>query len=208
MNTGPPAQVTGISPVEGVPGTKLTLRGEYFGQSALDLTHVFVGGIDVSPSARWFSSRKLSVITPLGIGELEIVVVTKSGGIGTSELTYIQHVDQKIGPQEQVSYWPEDERRRCPAIIERGSGVAKQESGGDVVDASLAATGLPPAELARLGIPLSDTALMKIYPRESLTFHYDIRICFFMFIQRFSFITLKTSITVFFADYLCEIFNS
>ncbi|VUZ54898.1 unnamed protein product, partial [Hymenolepis diminuta] len=164
MNTGPPAQVTGISPVEGVPGTKLTLRGEYFGQSALDLTHVFVGGIDVSPSARWFSSRKLSVITPLGIGELEIVVVTKSGGIGTSELTYIQHVDQKIGPQEQVSYWPEDERRRCPAIIERGSGVAKQEGGGDVVDASLAATGLPPAELARLGIPLSDTALMKIYP--------------------------------------------
>lgn len=165
MVSGPPAQVTGISPVEGVPGTKLTLRGENFGQTALDLTHVFVGGIDVSPSARWFSSRKLSVITPLGTGELEIVVVTKSGGIGTSELTYSQHVDQKIGPQEQVSYWPEDERRRCPAIIERGSGGIRQEGGGDVVDASLAATGLPTAELARLGIPLSDTALMKIYPR-------------------------------------------
>lgn len=162
----PSAQVTGISPVEGVPGTKLTLRGEYFGQSALDLTYVFIGGIDVSPSARWFSSRKISVITPLGVGELEIVVVTKSGGIGTSELTYSQHVDQKVGPQEQVSYWPEDERRRCPAIIERGSGVAKQEGGGDVVDASLAATGLPAAELARLGVPLSDTTLMKIYPRK------------------------------------------
>ncbi|KAL5965610.1 Exocyst complex component 2 [Taenia solium] len=158
--SGPPAQVTGISPIEGVPGTKLTLRGEHFGQSALDLTHVFVGGIDVSPSARWFSPRKLSVITPLGTGELEIVVVTRSGGIGTSELTYTQ----SVGPQEQVSYWPEDERRRCPAIIERGSG-ARQEGGGDVVDASLAATGLPAAELARLGIPLSDTALMKIYPR-------------------------------------------
>ena len=194
--TGPPAQVTGISPVEGVPGTKLTLRGEHFGQTALDLTHVFVGGIDVSPSARWFSSRKLSVITPLGTGELEIVVVTKSGGIGTSELTYTQNLGQKIGmhfltqllasrslstqagststhfeiifpltgPQDQVSYWPEDERRRCPAIIERGSG-AGQEGGRDVADASLAATGLPAAELARLGIPLSDTALMKIYPR-------------------------------------------
>ncbi|CDS37200.1 exocyst complex component 2 [Echinococcus multilocularis] len=161
--SGPPAQVTGISPIEGVPGTKLTLRGEHFGQSALDLTHVFVGGIDVSPSARWFSSRKLSVITPLGTGELEIVVVTRSGGIGTSELTYTQNVGQKVGPQEQVSYWPEDERRRCPAIIERGSGT-RQEGGGDVVDASLAATGLPAAELARLGIPLSDTALMKIYP--------------------------------------------
>ncbi|VDM15773.1 unnamed protein product [Hydatigera taeniaeformis] len=169
--SGPPAQVTGISPIEGVPGTKLTLRGEHFGQSALDLTHVFVGGIDVSPSARWFSPRKLSVITPLGTGELEIVVVTRSGGIGTSELTYIQNVGQKIGivpstltgPQEPVSYWPEDERRRCPAIIERGSGT-RQESGGDVVDASLAATGLPAAELAHLGIPLSDTALMKIYP--------------------------------------------
>ncbi|VDO08431.1 unnamed protein product, partial [Rodentolepis nana] len=145
-------------------------RGEYFGQNALDLTHVFVGGIDVSPSARWFSSRKLSVITPLGTGELEIVVVTKSGGLGTSELTYNQHLRQKIGPQEQVSYWPEDERRRCPAIIERGSGIAKQEGGGDVVDSSLATTGLPASEIARLGMPLSDTALMKIYPRKLLIF--------------------------------------
>uniref|UniRef100_A0A5K3EYC4 Exocyst complex component 2 n=1 Tax=Mesocestoides corti TaxID=53468 RepID=A0A5K3EYC4_MESCO len=162
-STGPPAQVTGISPIEGVPGTKLTLRGEHFGQSALDLTHVFVGGIDVSPSTRWFSPRKLSVITPLGSGELEIVIVTRSGGIGTSELTYTQRVGQKVGPQEQVSYWPEDERRWCPAIIERGSG-SRQEGGGDVVDASLSATGLPAAELARLSMPLSDTALMKIYP--------------------------------------------
>lgn len=73
------------------------------------------------------------------------------------------------GPQDQVSYWPEEERRHCPAIIERGSG-AGQEGGRDVADASLAATGLPAAELARLGIPLSDTALMKIYPRTFIWF--------------------------------------
>lgn len=97
MTTGPPAKVTGISPNEGTPGTKLTLRGEHFGKSALDLTHVFVGGIDVSPSARWFSAKKLSVITPLGAGELEIVIVTKSGGIGTADLAYSQNVAQKIG---------------------------------------------------------------------------------------------------------------
>ncbi|KAL7058878.1 hypothetical protein AAHC03_013194 [Spirometra sp. Aus1] len=165
MNTGLPAKVTGISPSEGVPGTKLTLRGENFGQSAADLSHVFVGGIDVSPSARWFSPRKLSVITPLGIGELEIVIVTKSGGIGTADLTYSQTVSQKIGAQEQVSYWPEDERRRCPAIIERGN-ASTPEGGGDVADASLlfSATGIPVAELARLGIPLSDSALAKVYP--------------------------------------------
>lgn len=95
--SGPPAQVTGISPIEGVPGTKLTLRGEHFGKTALDLTHVFVGGIDVSPSARWYSPRKVCVITPMGVGELEIVIVTKSGGIGTSELSYTQSVDQKVG---------------------------------------------------------------------------------------------------------------
>ncbi|VDL98598.1 unnamed protein product [Schistocephalus solidus] len=165
MTSGLPAKVTGISPSEGVPGTKLTLRGENFGQSAADLSHVFVGGIDVSPSSRWFSPRKLSVITPLGVGELEIVIVTKSGGIGTADLTYSQTVSQKIGAQEQVSYWPEDERRRCPAIIERGN-ASTQEGGGDVADTSLlfSATGIPVAELARLGIPLSDSALAKVYP--------------------------------------------
>lgn len=76
-----------------------------------------------------------------------------------------------VGAQEQISYWPEDERRRCPAIIERGSG-SRPEGGGDVADASIlcSATGIPVAELSRFGIPFSDSALAKLYPSKYPSF--------------------------------------
>ncbi len=82
-----------------------------------------------------------------------------------------------LGAQEQVSYWPEEERRRCAAIIERGSGGGAGGGGGSrqsadgtdmAVSALCSATGLPVAEIARFGVPTSDTALSKIYPRECL----------------------------------------
>lgn len=34
---GPPPVVTGISPKEGPPGTRVTIRGEFLGTSAVDL---------------------------------------------------------------------------------------------------------------------------------------------------------------------------
>lgn len=82
-----------------------------------------------------------------------------------------------LGAQEQVSYWPEEERRRCAAIIERGSGSGDGSrhsddgggGGGGGLDILCTATGLPIAEITRFGVPLSDTALMKIYPRKKLS---------------------------------------
>lgn len=35
---GPPPVVTGISPKEGPPGTRVTVRGEFLGSKAQDLT--------------------------------------------------------------------------------------------------------------------------------------------------------------------------
>lgn len=34
---GPPPVVTGVSPKEGPPGTRVTIRGEFLGTSAVDL---------------------------------------------------------------------------------------------------------------------------------------------------------------------------
>ncbi|VDQ04530.1 unnamed protein product [Trichobilharzia regenti] len=96
--SGPAPQVNGISPNEGTPGTKLTIRGENLGNTASDLLHVFIGGIDVGRSAQWFSHKKITAITPLGEGELEIVVVTDSGGFGTAAVTYQQNCLRVVGP--------------------------------------------------------------------------------------------------------------
>ncbi len=96
--------------------------------------------------------------------------------IDLAKVKYKKHGPLRfLGAQEQVSYWPEEERRRCAAIIERGSGGGAGGGGGSrqsadgtdmAVSALCSATGLPVAEIARFGVPTSDTALSKIYPRE------------------------------------------
>ncbi|CAL8094670.1 unnamed protein product [Calicophoron daubneyi] len=168
---GPAPHVDGISPNEGTPGTKLTIRGENLGTTASDLTHVFINQIDVGPTAQWFSPKKITAITPMGEGELEIVVVTKSGKFGTAAVSYHQYAQRNVGPQTPVTYWPEDERRHCPAIYEHGSesrsgegtGAARTATGipgGIELDPS---TGLPMSEITRMNIPLSDSALRQLY---------------------------------------------
>ncbi|KAA0187476.1 Exocyst complex component 2 [Fasciolopsis buskii] len=173
---GPPPLVTGISPIEGHPGTKLTIRGENLGTTASDLTHVFINQIDVGPTAQWLSSKKITAITPLGEGEMEVVVVTNSGKFGTATVSYRQTARRNVGPQTSVSHWPEDERRHCPAIYEHGSEGSTSGSGGGGGGGSGSATdtksgaeldpstGLPMSELTRISVSLSDSALRSIYP--------------------------------------------
>ncbi|KAH9591399.1 Exocyst complex component 2 [Schistosoma haematobium] len=164
--SGPAPQVNGISPNQGTPGTKLTIRGENLGNTASDLLHVFIGGIDVGRSAQWFSPKKLTAITPLGEGELEIVVVTDSGGFGTAAVIYRQNILRVVSPQTVVTYWPEDDRRVAPtsgstSAGSSGSTVAVGCVPGAELDHS---TGLPMSELSRISMPLSDSALREIYP--------------------------------------------
>ena len=52
--------VTGISPKEAKPGTKLTIRGNNFGRSASELVAVYVCGKNCSSSAEWHSERKIT----------------------------------------------------------------------------------------------------------------------------------------------------
>ncbi|TNN05780.1 Exocyst complex component 2 [Schistosoma japonicum] len=165
--SGPAPQVNGISPNEGTPGTKLTIRGENLGNTASDLLHVFIGGIDVGRSAQWFSPKKITAITPLGEGELEIVVVTDSGGFGTAAVIYQQNILRVVSPQTVVTYWPEDDRRIAPTSVNNtgvssGSTIAVGCVPGAELDHS---TGLPISELSRISMPLSESALREIYPR-------------------------------------------
>ncbi|VEL43084.1 unnamed protein product [Protopolystoma xenopodis] len=97
MKKCPAPYVTGISPNEGSPGTKLTVRGENLGIDKKDLMHVFIAGIDMGRTSEWHSPKKLTSITPLGEGELEIIVVTKSGGIGSAAVTYNQTMRKVVG---------------------------------------------------------------------------------------------------------------
>ena len=50
--------VTGISPKEAKPGTKLTIRGENFGLNLDDLEGVYVCGRNCLYTTEWISSSK------------------------------------------------------------------------------------------------------------------------------------------------------
>ncbi|XP_071479257.1 exocyst complex component 2-like [Diadema antillarum] len=83
-----PPKVTGLSPKEGPPGTKLTIRGENLGLNAKDLFNVTVCGVNVTLLAEWISPSKIICRTTNCKGPGDVVVTTKSAGVGTSTIKF------------------------------------------------------------------------------------------------------------------------
>ncbi|XP_072169116.1 exocyst complex component 2-like [Diadema setosum] len=83
-----PPKVTGLSPKEGPPGTKLTIRGENLGLNAKDLFNVTVCGVNVTLLAEWISPSKIICRTTNCKGPGDVVVTTKSAGAGTSTIKF------------------------------------------------------------------------------------------------------------------------
>ena len=79
--------VTGISPNEATPGTKITIRGENFGTSSADLFGVNILGSDCMMTAQWISANKIIALCPAKEGKGDIFIATKSGGLGTCNVS-------------------------------------------------------------------------------------------------------------------------
>ncbi|CAJ0944582.1 unnamed protein product, partial [Mesorhabditis belari] len=109
---GPPV-VTGLSPTEGIPGTQITLRGEFLGHDASDLIMLIICGTDCLHSAKWKSPSKIVARVgqaSRGLGEIRIG--TKSGGRGSSNVKFRVFITQ-VGPLEESAVWV-DETRTVP----------------------------------------------------------------------------------------------
>lgn len=125
---GPPPVVTGLSPKEGPPGTRVTIRGEFLGSRASDLIgtcsqinkllfrytitlHPYLGlticGSDCLLSAEWISANKIIVRTGSAKGKGEIIVATLSGGVGTSTVQFRAY-HESIGPMKESAVWIEE----------------------------------------------------------------------------------------------------
>ena len=70
---GPPPIVSGVSPREGPPGTKITIRGENLGISPQDLTGVFINGCDCLLISEWKTDRKIIAMAPAKEGKGDII---------------------------------------------------------------------------------------------------------------------------------------
>ncbi|GBP11675.1 Exocyst complex component 2, partial [Eumeta japonica] len=85
---GPPPVVTGVSPKEGPPGTRVTIRGEFLGTSANDLIGLTICECDCLLSAEWKSKNKIVARSGPCKGRGDIIVTTRSGGEGTSTVQF------------------------------------------------------------------------------------------------------------------------
>lgn len=104
---GPPPVVTGISPKEGPPGTRVTIRGEFLGTSVTDLIGLKICGCDCLLSCEWKSKNKIVARSGPCKGRGDIIVTTRSGGEGTSTVQF-RGYHESIGPVKESAVWVEE----------------------------------------------------------------------------------------------------
>ena len=92
---------------------RLTIRGENLGIGEQDLAGVFINGADCLLISEWKTDRKILALAPAKEGKGDIIIATKSGGIGSCEVQNCSnergnHVIYNSGaiPGFQGNCWP------------------------------------------------------------------------------------------------------
>ncbi|KAG7316538.1 hypothetical protein KOW79_020079 [Hemibagrus wyckioides] len=119
-----PPLVTGISPNEGTPWTKVTIRGENLGTGANDLVGLSICGHNCLLTAEWMSASKIVCrVGPAKDDKGEIIVTTRSGGLGTSTVSFKVLKADKIDILEQSAVWV-DEVNYYDLRLNRNKGIS------------------------------------------------------------------------------------
>lgn len=153
----PPPLVTGISPREGCPGIKITIRGENLGIDEKDFIGLKICGDDCRATATWQSPNKIFAYSGSGQGKGDVIVTTKSGGTGTCSVGFYGRVEQagnakrkiffidkegkfhlsfRIGPFQEVAVWV-DEDAVTLFSLNTSKAPALLPGGGDVLSGSI-----------------------------------------------------------------------
>ncbi|XP_077389524.1 exocyst complex component 2 [Festucalex cinctus] len=120
----PPPLVTGISPKEGAAWTKVTIRGENLGTGSADLIGLSICGHNCLLTAEWMSASKIVCrVGPAKDDKGEIIVTTKSGGLGTSTVSFKLLKPDRIGILDQSAVWV-DELNYYDMRTDRNKGIS------------------------------------------------------------------------------------
>lgn len=119
-----PPLVTGISPKEGAAWTKVTIRGENLGTGPADLIGLSICGHNCQLTAEWMSASKIVCrVGPAKDDKGEIIVTTKSGGLGTSTVSFKLLKPERIGILDQSAVWV-DEMNYYDMRTDRNKGIS------------------------------------------------------------------------------------
>lgn len=117
----PKPYVTGISPKEGYPGTKVIIRGENLGKDESDLIAVKICGVDCTLRSKWEKESRIIAYTGFCIGKGDIVVITRSGGSGTSSVGFQGLVKKNIGPCDESCVWIDEDAKSILTGLKRSN---------------------------------------------------------------------------------------
>lgn len=105
-------KVTGISPKDGVPRTKLTIRGENLGVDPEDVVSLRICDIECIIFMDWISPQKIITRSPhLPKGSPssngDVIVTTKRGGVGISMVQFTP-IEEPIGLTTPSGVWVDE----------------------------------------------------------------------------------------------------
>lgn len=103
-------KVTGISPKDGVPRTKLTIRGENLGVDQDDVVSLRICDVECIIFLDWVSPQKLITRSPHGVGNGhtgDVIVTTKRGGVGISTVQFTP-IEEPIGLTTPSGVWVDE----------------------------------------------------------------------------------------------------
>ncbi|CAH1778735.1 unnamed protein product, partial [Owenia fusiformis] len=88
----------------------VTIRGENLGVDARDLIGLKICGVDCHLAAEWKSSSKIIARTGLGKGKGDVIVMTRSGGVGSCTVGFRGFFVQ-TGPLQESAVWVDETAR-------------------------------------------------------------------------------------------------
>ncbi|KAI2805466.1 Exocyst complex component 2 [Blomia tropicalis] len=100
-------KVTGISPKEGLPRTKLTIRGENLGIDQDDVISVKICEIECNIFTDWISPQKIIIRSPHTNGTGDVIVTTKRGGVGISMIKFRAY-EEPVGLTTPSGVWVDE----------------------------------------------------------------------------------------------------
>lgn len=114
----PPPKVTGLSPKEGPPGTKVTVRGESLGTSYEDLLSLTIGGIDVLIYTEYVSPSKILTRSPRFKGTSDVILTTRSGGVGSCTVQF-RGYEEAVSLTKESAVWVNEDELVVSSTIQR-----------------------------------------------------------------------------------------
>ncbi|BET01653.1 exocyst complex component [Nesidiocoris tenuis] len=130
----PSPVVTGVSPKEGPPGTRVTIRGENLGTKQNDILGVEICGCDCTLSTEWKSPNKIIARSGPGKGRGQIVITTSSGGRGSCTVEFRGYFE-RIGPLKESAVWVEEASPIGPGPWSKGTTFHMEDPLGLSVEA-------------------------------------------------------------------------